>query len=197
LVAGHVIPATSGKSLKNVGLPGLLGIAVLVAGALIFQARADRAGKVSRNAVLFGAAALAAVVIVPIVSLGSSKTRLVIGHDRWQVVNGDDEVVAQVPYRNMARLETYQSVVGIEVIGINVTDRKDSETFWGLSYRGSAQYPFDMILQNVFIQSPHVVAERIHQEYWRWRQASSGEAIVFESDSPPAPRPNEVDNLDR
>jgi hypothetical protein len=88
-------------------------------------------------------------------------SRIVIGANRLQVVRGGASVVVQIPYRNVARTATRRNFLGFGVLGIDVVNRKDPDTFWGYLNRGDRNFPFDVVIYDIYADSSVAIGEQL------------------------------------
>jgi len=86
--------------------------------------------------------------------------KLVISSDRLQIVQGT-RIVAQVPYRNIARISTFNYGRN-SLLGIDLAYPHDKETFWTWGQRrDSVLYGFDFILADSYAEPPAAIRNRI------------------------------------
>ena len=136
-VSGDVISRSKVKTLGGLlfmGLMSLVCVLIVIAWFTGF-AMPLPAGAVRVNGAGAAIAGIGAV-IMPLGVLGLGwmlfvDERLILGDDRLQIVrrlSGQDQVTTQVPYRNIAALESVNDE-GVRFVGINVQDPSDPDTF--------------------------------------------------------------------
>ena len=84
-------------------------------------------------------------------------------------------MVLQIPYRNVSRLATRRNFVGFGVLGIDVADRNDPHTFWGFLSCGYQQFPFDVVIYDIYAESPEAIGEQVVGMQRRWRSEELGQ----------------------
>ena len=133
-VEGEVIPVSRGSYRK---FAGISVASVLVGfGLIVLYFTGDR-GIASLLVGLFFAVIGLALLPVFVMGMFSNK-RLVIGRDRIQVVKGEGNVVGQIPYDNVARVELLKEEQ-FEAVGIDLQDPNRPDTVWP---GGQAGYDF-------------------------------------------------------
>jgi hypothetical protein len=115
-----------------------------------------------------------ALGFVPFCLLACWKSRIVIGLDRLQVVRGRAKVVVQIPYRNIARTATRRNALGFGVLGIDVLNRRDADTCWGFLNWGTEQFAFDVVIYDIYAESPEAIGEQVVGMQRRWRSEELG-----------------------
>jgi hypothetical protein len=134
----------------------LFGLVILIpaGGGLVWAwwTEASFAGhKITWYGAILGAVGfLVGILIVPVgVFSVFRRSRLILGEDCFQYVVGNRKVTAQIPYKNIARMELIQNQGGdslvTDFIGIDLHDVNDPKTFcptsetakgsWGWHYR--------------------------------------------------------------
>ena len=109
--------------------------------------------------------------------------RVVLGADRLQIIDGMGELVTQIPYRNIGRMETRGQLV--HMLGINVSN-KDRETFWGSGDRGKSR-GYDVIIYDVYTEPVERIRELIINADGLWRDSQAAFPPVSYLASPDAP----------
>jgi hypothetical protein len=143
-------------------LGALLGVC-----AVMFYSRWE-AGRFSVNAVIYGVLiALCMVFVIPSYFFRHLGRRIVVGVDRLQIIDGMGELVTQIPYRNLGRMETFGSPWLLRMLGIGVSN-KDRETFWGRGDRGKGR-GYDVVIYDVYTESLEEIRERIMIAHGLWR----------------------------
>jgi hypothetical protein len=166
-VEGLVIPASLQKGVQGWGLAlvACLVVLPLAAGLLIWHMEAGRINVLAISLIIGSGVAL---IASPFMFLNILRSRLVIGADRLQVIRGKASVVAQIPYKNMVGIMPHQNFLGFRVLGIDVADRCDRDTFWGFVHRGTRHHPFDMIINDFYSDPPEILAQKILAAYHRF-----------------------------
>jgi hypothetical protein len=168
-VEGLVIPTSSKKGIRRYGITVamLLGLLPLAAGWFMFRFQAQRISVLAVSVII---GSVVCLIASPFIFLNILRSRLVIGADRLQVVRGKGSVVAQIPYKNMVQVTPHENFLGFCVVGIDVADRRDRDTFWGLVHRGNQHHPFDMIINDFYIDSTESIAEKVVAAQSRWKE---------------------------
>jgi hypothetical protein len=119
------------------------------------------------------------MAIAPISFFGASRSRIVVGVDRLQVVRGRSNVVVQIPYWNLRNLEAYDIVIGARFLDLDVAIRGARETFWGLLHGGVPRlHPHHVIISDHYVEPLDVIAIRIIEAQRDWsRKVLPGAAL--------------------
>jgi hypothetical protein len=165
-VEGSVIRASSRKVMVHCGVGvGVLCFLLLLVWGLFSLGWAE----LKSTAIQLIVVIVVALGFAPFCLLAFWKSRVVIGGDRLQVVRGGARVVVQIPYRNLSRTATRRNFVGFRVLGIDVDDRNDPHTCWGFLNCGNQQFPFDVVIYNMYAESPEAIGEQVVGMQRRWR----------------------------
>jgi hypothetical protein len=79
--------------------------------------------------------------------------RLILGTDCLQEVFGKSRVTAQVPYRNVAKMELIQNPKGESFIGIDLLDPDDAATYCG-AQTNKSHYGWHYVLKKGALKMP-------------------------------------------
>lgn len=102
--------------------------------------------------------------------------QLLIGDNGFQVIDGNDKVIGNVPYDNVEHMELYRGEKG-ECLGINLRIRDYANTFWD---DGNTFWPFSaenlgaitevnseftLTLGERYADSPKIIFQKLQQRY--------------------------------
>jgi hypothetical protein len=146
--------------MERSGIATVVLCSVLLLAVALFAWTAH-AGEVNSTVVELIAGVVVGLGLGPYFFFTLWNSRVVIGADRLQVVRGRASVVVQIPFRNIVRTATRRNFLGFGVLGIDVSNRKDPDTFWGFLNRGNRQFPFDVVLFDIYAESPEAIREQI------------------------------------
>ena len=168
LIEGSVILSSSRKVMMR-GVLAAVGLCLFLLLAVGLLASRAQASEVKSTAVQLIVVGVVGLLFAPFGFFALWKSRVVIGGDRLQVVRGRAKVVVQIPYRNVSKTATRRNFVGFGVLGIDVADRNDPHTFWGFLNCGNQQFPFDVVIYDIYAESPEKIGEQVVGMQHRWR----------------------------
>jgi hypothetical protein len=175
-VEGTVIDSSWEKTFHGCAIAGVMLVALLVLCIGFFASRLQ-AGKINITLALLIVFAVVSLGLLPFLYMGLFRSRIVLGADRLQVVKGKAKVIVQVPYANMAQADDHKNFLGMRVLGINLVNPSDPDSFWGMSNRGNQHHPFHVIISDVYVDPPDMIVSRIAEAHRRWKNGEAPRAV--------------------